>query len=104
MILLLGQNKYVEKYAKEILKIDMWNDIVYYPGNTTHYSEYEKCVEDLKECKAPVVTSQNIEFIEFLLNSDLNFDVITVIEDNNVRKLSKSKAKEVREEMGLELR
>lgn len=37
MILLLGKNSAVEEYAKEILKIDMDNDIVYYPGVTTHY-------------------------------------------------------------------
>lgn len=35
MILLLGKNDLVEKYADEILKIDMRNDIVYYPNVTT---------------------------------------------------------------------
>ena len=41
MILLLGKNSVVEEYAKEILKIDMDNDIVYYPDTTTHYTELQ---------------------------------------------------------------
>lgn len=39
MILLLGKNDAVERYANEILQCDMDNDIVYYPDETTHYSE-----------------------------------------------------------------
>lgn len=39
MILLLGKNNLVEKYAKEILNADIDNDMVYYPDEKTHYSE-----------------------------------------------------------------
>ena len=45
MILLLGKNDAVERYAKEILNIDLDNDIAYYPDTTTHYSELSQWVE-----------------------------------------------------------
>lgn len=104
MILLLGKNNFVEKYANEVLKIDMGNDIVYYPNVTAHYSEYDKLLDDIKEDVPPVITSQNIEFINFLLDSDLEFELRTVYENNIVRKLSKEKAIWVYREAGLELR
>lgn len=104
MILLLGKNDLVEKYADEILKINMRNDIVYYPNVTAHYSEYDKLLDNIKEDIPPVITSQNIEFINFLLDSDLEFELWTVYENNIVRKLSKEKAIWAYREAGLELR
>ena len=104
MILLLGKNNLIEKYADEVLKIDMGNDIVYYPEVTTHFSEYDKELDDIKEDIPPVITSQNIEFINFLLDSDLEFEVWTVYENEKVRKLSKEKAIWAYREAGLELR
>ena len=104
MILLLGKNDLVEKYADEVLKIDMGNDIVYYPEVTTHFSEYGKALDDIKEDIPPVITSQNIEFINFLLDSDLEFEVWTVYENEKFRKLSKEKAIWACREAGLELR
>ena len=104
MILLLGKNNLVEKYADEVLKIDMGNDIVYYPEVTDHYSEYEKLLSDIKENLPLVITSQNIEFINFLLDSDLEFELWTVYENEKVRKLSKEKAIWAYRKAGLELR
>ena len=104
MILLLGKNNLVEKYANEVLKIDIVNNIVYYPNVTTHFSEYGKALDDIKENIPPVITSQNIEFINFLLDSDLEFEVWTVYENEKVRKLSKEKAIWACREVGLELR
>ena len=104
MILLLGKNDLVEKYADEILKIDMRNDIVYYPNVTTHYSEYDKLLDNIKEDIPPVITSQNIEFINFLLDSDLEFELWTVYENNMVWILSKEKAIWAYREAVLELR
>ena len=104
MILLLGKNNLVKKYADEVLKIDMGNDIVYCPEVTDHYSEYEKLLSDIKENLPLVITSQNIEFINFLLDSDLEFEVWTVYENEKVRKLSKEKAIWAYRKAGLELR
>ena len=56
----------------------MDNDIVYYPDVTTHYTELQKYVEIAKEEQPPVITTQNIEMIDILLNSDLDLKVITV--------------------------
>ncbi len=107
MILLLGKNSAVEEYAKEILKIDMDNDIVYYPDTTTHYTELQKYVEIAKEEQPPVITTQNIEMIDVFLNSDLDLKVITVCysdEKLKARILSKEKALYVKNVLNLELR
>ena len=104
MILLLGKNDLIEQYAENELNIDMGNDIVYYPSVTDHYSDYGRLIDDIKEDIPPVVTSQNIEFIDFLLDSDLDFEVWTVYENNKVRKLSKEVAIWIYRKAGLELR
>ena len=94
MILLLGKNDAVERYAKEILNIDMSNDIVYYPDETTHYSELSRC--------------QRLDMINEFLHSDLDFKVITAIESKGCIKgrvlENKEKAIYVKDILGLELR
>ena len=77
MILLLGKNDAVERYAKEVLNIDMDNDIVYYPDITTHYSELSQYIDIAKEEEPPIITTQNTEMLDVLLHSDLEFKVIT---------------------------
>ena len=107
MILLLGKNKTVEKYAEETLKIDMRNDIVYYPESTVHYSDYPKYISIAREEKPPVITSQSLEVIDILLKSDLEFNIITVLEVDGVitvRNVTKEKAIQIKEDYGLELR
>lgn len=108
MILLLGKNNAVERYAKEILNIDMDNDIVYYPDGTTHYTELSKWVELAREEDPYVVTTQRLDMIDAFLHSDLEFKVITAFEVNGnikVRVLeSKEKAIYVKDILGLELR
>ena len=61
-------------------------------------------LDDIKEDISPVITSQNIEFINFLLDSDLDFEVWTVYENNLVIKLTKEEAIWTYREAGLELR
>lgn len=86
MILLLGKNNAVERYAKEILSIDMDNDIVYYPDETTHYTELPEWIEIAREENPPVVTTQRLDMINEFLHSDLDFKVITAIEvDGNIK-------------------
>lgn len=107
MILLLGKNDAVERYAKEILNIDLDNDIVYYPDITTHYSELSQWVELARRENPPVVTTQRLDMINGFLRSDLDFKVITAVEiDGNVRArvVEKEKALYIKEELGLELR
>ena len=108
MILLLGKNNAVERYAKEILNIDMDNDIVYYPDETTHYTELPEWIEIAREENPPVVTTQRLDMIDAFLYSDLDFKVITAIEvDGNIKGRvleDKEKAIYVKEILGLELR
>lgn len=108
MILLLGKNNAVERYAKEILNIDMDNDIVYYPDETTHYTELPEWIEIAREENPPVVTTQRLDMIDAFLYSDLVFKVITAIEVDGTIKgrvlEDKEKAIYVKEILGLELR
>ena len=108
MILLLGKNNAVERYAKEILNIDRDNDIVYYPDETTHYTELSKWVELARKEEPPVITTQRLDMIEAFLYSDLEFKVITAVEVNGDIKArileSKEKALYVKDYLGLELR
>lgn len=108
MILLLGKNNAVERYAKEILRIDMDNDIVYYPDETTHYTELPEWIEIAREENPPVVTTQRLDMINEFLHSDLDFKVITAIEvDGNIKGRvleDKEKALYLKDVLGLELR
>jgi hypothetical protein len=106
MILLLGKNDLVENYAEKVIGIDIENELCFYPDKTTHYTEYDKEIECLREEEPPVVTSQNIEFINYMLDSDLDFEVWTVYdyERDLVRKLDKETAIKAHRELSIELR
>lgn len=108
MILLLGKNNAVERYAKEILNIDMDNDIVYYPDEISHYTDLLKWVELAREEKPYVVTTQRLDMIDAFLYSNLEFKVITAFEVNgNIKGRvleNKEKAIYVKDVLGLELR
>lgn len=110
MLLLLGKPEAIRKYIKEMLPdIDEYSDVVYYPGKEAHYTEFKILIEDLKSDNPPVITTQNKEFIEYLLESDLNFNVTTAYLDEDDKKLAhrdvtKETAKEMVYNMGLELR
>ena len=108
MILLLGKNDAVERYAKEIPNIDLDNDIAYYPDIITHYSELSQWIELARRENPPVVTTQRLDMINEFLHSDLDFKVITAVEiDGNIKGRvleSKEKATYVKEILGLELR
>ena len=107
MLLLLGKNDAVEKYAECNLKVNIENDIMYYPDIKTHYSEFGKCIDIIKEKEPSVITTQNQEMINILLDSDLDFNVITVwIFENELltRKADKEQAKYIKNRLGLDLR
>lgn len=108
MILLLGKNNAVKRYAKEILKIDIDNDVAYYPDKTTHYTELSEWIKLAEEKEPLVITTQRLDMIDAFLHSDLEFKVITAFEANDNIKgrvlENKEKAIYVKEILGLELR
>lgn len=104
MILLLGKDDYIKKFVKYELIMDMEKDIMYYPTTKTHYSEFNGFIKDIKNNIPSVLISQNKEFIELLLQSDLDFGVWTVYEDDIIRRMSKEEALHAIKYLGLELR
>lgn len=92
MILLLGINEVVEEYAENVLKIDMGNDIVYYPSVTTHHTELGQFVDIAREEEPPVITTQSLEMLDVLLKSNLDFEVVTVRRyDNEIKSRTMTK-------------
>ena len=80
---------------------------MYCPSIETHYTEFGKYIQILKETKPYIVTTQSEEMIDILLASDLDFDVITVRDydgEIKTRTLPKAEAKQMRERFNLELR
>lgn len=108
MILLLGKNDAVERYAREILKKEP-NDIFYCPSITDHYTEFKQYVDGIKNgvINKEIINTQNAEMINVFLKSDLKFDVITAIEINGeikARVVNKEYAIKCKEVFELELR
>jgi hypothetical protein len=52
--------------------------ITRYPPIYAHHSEFKGYVELLKVDQIKVTTTQSLEFIDVLLESDLDFEVVTV--------------------------
>lgn len=105
--LLLGRIDAIEEYAKNDLKINIEKDMVYYPPVPTHYSDLVKYIDIIKEKPQTVITTQNIEMLDTLLESDLNIEVITVRKADNViysRSLPKEEVLESRKKFGFDPR
>ena len=105
--LLLGRIDAIEEYAKNDLKINIEKDMVYYQPVPTHYSDLVKYIDIIKEKPQTVITTQNIEMLDTLLESDLDLEVITVRKADNViysRSLPKEEVLQDRETFGFEPR
>ncbi len=102
MKLLLGRRNCIEEYATATCQVEPEN-IMWVPEITVHPDEYPEVVERIKEKMPEIISSQNVGFIDYLLDTDLEFDVITAFGPEVARILSKEKAKEVYREMDLSL-
>ena len=102
MKLLLGRKNCIDEYAVATCKIQSEN-IMWAPEITVHPDEYPEVVDEIKEKMPEIISSQNVGFIDYLLDTDLEFDVITAFGPEVARILSKEKAKEVYREMNLSL-
>ena len=107
MKLLLGRIEAIEEYAKNDLKIDVEKEMAYYPPVPTHYRDLVKYIDIIKEKQQTVITTQNIEMMDTLLEADLDLEVITVRKADNViysRALPKEEVLEGRKTFGFEPR
>lgn len=91
--------------------MDSEKDILYYPGSLIHYSHLSSCIDEIANTigkdNPTVITTQNIEMLDTLLHSNLDFKVITAI---HINEELMSRIIETREEalylfeLGLDLR
>lgn len=90
--LLLGKYDAVEEYVDNELKIDVDKDVMYCPSILTHFTEYGQYIESAKSNRYKAINTQSLEMIDLFLESDLEFDVITVRkfgDEIRIRTLSK---------------
>jgi hypothetical protein len=106
MIILLGVNSEVESYAKQVMGLNVKTDLVCYPGNLTHYTEYGDLIENIEKDNPTAITSQNAEFIDLLLGSDLDLEVrnVTNWTKGNISIYDKNEAILMSRYMGYDLR
>ena len=106
MKLLLGRINVIAEYAETKLKINK-EDIAYYPTIPTYHTELGKYVDVIKESSPSVITTQSVEMMDTLLESDLDFEVVTARKVDNViysRSLPKNEVVENRKMFGFDPR
>lgn len=120
VIVMTGRNRYIRYVAEKLVK-DVHNDIWHFPRSTDYFEDYpkiisnmerlvEKMIDELKqESSHIVIATQSDEFIERLLDSSLDFQLVTVYCDKDdsvyrLRVLDKETAIKAKREYGLEMR
>lgn len=85
----------------------------WYPAPCDHFIDYPSIAKEAYEtallhCGSAAIATQSIEFLDVLLNSDFDFQVVTVRKGENdkyhVRVLSKAEALDNRRSFNMELR
>lgn len=107
MILLLGDRKGIEEYIDKVIEKDEDSVILCFPCVFDHHTEYGKYADEIKLEKPDVVVTQNSEVVDVLLESDLEFNVVTLKNINrNIyeRVMRKKEALELRDEFNFDLR
>ena len=114
VFVITGRNEHIRKVAKH-LKATLY----YCPRLEDHFTDYPECVNDLKDCVESLVnkrdiimiTTQSKEFLDCLLESDLDFMQVTVrhydnddIDTYRIRVLTKREALSNRRAFNMELR
>lgn len=113
IVLVTGRNEYVDYLINELVQ-DMENDVYSLPEKNDYYRDYPEIIkgvgEVIKNRKERVaITTQSKEFIDRLLESEIDFQSVTVIFDDEnkcyrCRVIDKETARRCIEEYGLELR
>lgn len=114
VFVITGRNEHVRKIAKHLKAI-----LYYCPRIEDHFTDYPNCVNELKECVESLmnkrdvimITTQSKEFLDCLLESDLDFMQVTVRHYDNddnetyrIRVISKEEAWANRCAFDMELR
>lgn len=113
-MLLLGRPLDAEIVARTLVN-DPKNDIIYCPSPLDYFQDYPQIISDIKDEvdeteERIVLTTQNKEFIDCLLRSDLDFMVATVRTNSEspdtywLRVNSKADALACRRDFDMELR
>ena len=107
MFLFLGKYKDVTNFLMMHSDVFSENFIEKYPLTTSHYSEFPNYIHSLKEKNLIGLLSQNLEFIDLLLQSDIPVQVVCIHkcgEEFKVKEYTKEKAWKLRTEVGFDLR
>ena len=78
MVLLLGKHDAITEYMQTVLQIDDPLNLLCCPSTTAHHSEYGEYVDVIRDEQPPAITTQNLEMLDILLASDLDFGIIRV--------------------------
>ena len=95
MILLLGKHDVLMEYANNALKIDSDLDVFCCPAATDHHTEFGKYIDVIAEEKPEIITTQNLEMLDVLLESNLEFDVVRTRKYGDEIRTAKMTKKEV---------
>lgn len=90
VIVLTGRNEHVRTIAKHLQAI-----LYYAPRETDYFEDYPLVAKELKETVDNMrhidgviaITSQSAEFLDCLLQSELDFDLVTVRKDSKEENL-----------------
>lgn len=75
MILFLGKHDAIVEYVRDSLKMNDV-DIFCCPAVTDHHTEFGKYVDVIKEKQPVIVSTQSLEMLDVLLESDLEFEIV----------------------------
>ena len=107
MILLLGKRESVEGYIRNEKEKNESYFYVTCPSSLDHHSEYGKYIPQIRLEKPQALTTQSLEMVDTLLESDLEFDVVTLkTMDGKTyeRRMEKKEALMLRDEFNIDLR
>lgn len=112
IIVLTGRDEHVRKVAKNLKAI-----LYYCPRDSDYFMDYPKIVDELKNTLAyyyertVIITTQSAEFLDCLLESDINFILVTIrkfdrddSETYRLRVHDKDEALKLRYDYNMELR
>lgn len=102
MLVVLGKRDAIQAYFNSIGGVNLGDvhDYLRLPANFHHYTEYTDLIITIKKYNPRILVTQSLEFLDTLLESDLDFNVIRtkITEDKLLTcEITKQKVKQFRE-------